>query len=108
MIAFQFTLAIVLMSSTFLIYKQLNYIFHKDLGFNKEDIVHVPLKRKMGENYALMKQKLLTNPNVEQITNGSPILSSGVEFRDGPGTVSIKKTSIPLPAFRLIATLLSG
>lgn len=80
LIAFQFTLAIVLMSSTFLIYKQLNYIFHKDLGFNKEDIVHVPLKRKMGENYALMKQKLLTNPNVEQITNGSPILSSGVEF----------------------------
>ena len=80
LIAFQFTLAIVLMSSTFLIYKQLNYIFHKDLGFNKENIVHVPLKGKMGENFALLKQKLLTEPNVEHITNGSPMFSSGVEF----------------------------
>ncbi len=80
LIAFQFTLAIVLMSSTFLIYKQLNYIFHKDLGFNKENIVHVPLKGKMGENFALLKQKLLTEPKVEQVTNGSPMFSSGVEF----------------------------
>ena len=80
LIALQFTLAIVLMSSTFLIHKQLNYIFHKDLGFNKENIVHVPLKGKMGENYALIKQKLLTEPNVEQVTNGSPIFSSGIEF----------------------------
>ena len=80
LVAFQFTLAIVLMSSTFLIHKQLNYIFHKDLGFNKENIIHVPLKGKMGENYALLKQKLLTYPNVEEVTNGSPIFSSGVEF----------------------------
>jgi len=79
-IAFQFTLAIVLMSSTFLIHKQLNYIFTKDLGFKKENIVHVPLNGKMGENYAIIKQKLLSNPNVEQVTNGSPIFSSGVEF----------------------------
>lgn len=80
LIAFQFTLAIVLMSSTFLIHKQLNYIFNKDLGFKKENIVHVPLKGKMGENYAIIKHKLLSNPNVEQVTNGSPIFSSGVEF----------------------------
>lgn len=80
LIAFQFTLAIVLMSSTFLIHKQLNYIFHKDLGFKKENIIHIPLKGKMRENFALMKQKLLTEPNVEQVTNGSPIFSSGVEF----------------------------
>ncbi len=76
---FQFTLAIVLMSSTFLIHKQLNYIFHKDLGFKKENIIHIPLKGKMCDNYTLMKQQLLLNSNIEQITNASPILSSGVE-----------------------------
>jgi len=68
------------MSSTFLVYKQLNYIFNKDLGFKKENIIHVPLKGKMAENYTLIKQQLLNNPNIEQITNGSPIFSSGVEF----------------------------
>ena len=80
LVAVQFTLAIVLMSSTFLIHKQLNYIFNKDLGFKKENIVHVPLKGKMGENYWLIKQNLLKEPNVEQVTNGSPVFSSGVEF----------------------------
>ncbi len=79
LIAFQFTLAIVLMSSTFLIHKQLNYIFHKDLGFHKENIVHIPLKGKMGDNYALIKQSLLANPNIEEVTNNSPMFSSGVE-----------------------------
>ncbi|MCY1719272.1 ABC transporter permease [Prolixibacteraceae bacterium Z1-6] len=79
-IAFQFTLAIVLLSSTFLINKQLNYIFRKDLGFQKENIVHIPLKGKITEEYALIKHELLSNPAISDVTNASPLLSSGIEL----------------------------
>jgi len=79
-IAFQFTLAIALLSSTFLINKQLNYIFQKDLGFQKENIVHIPLKGKITEEYALIKHELLSNPAIKDVTNASPLLSSGIEL----------------------------
>lgn len=79
LIAFQFTLAIVLLSSTFLINKQLNYIFQKDLGFQKENIIHIPLKGKISEDYKVIKQELLSNPMITSVSNVSPLLSSGIE-----------------------------
>lgn len=79
LIVSQFTLALVLMSSTFLIYKQLTFIFNKDLGYTKENVIHVPLKGKMGENYSIIKEQLLTNSKIENITNTSPMIKSGVE-----------------------------
>ena len=80
LVAFQFALAIVLLSSTFIISKQLNYIYHKDLGFQKENIVHIPLKGKIRENYSTIKQELLTNSIITSVTNSSPLLSSGIEI----------------------------
>jgi putative ABC transport system permease protein len=79
LIAFQFSLAIVLLSSTFLINKQLNYIFQKDLGFQKENVIHIPLKGKMRENFNLIKQELQSNPMISSVSNASPLLSSGIE-----------------------------
>ncbi len=80
LIAFQFTLAIVLLSSTFLINKQLNYIFQKDLGFQKENVIHIPLKGIISENYSIIKQELLSNPIITNVSNSSPLFSSGIEF----------------------------
>ena len=80
LIIFQFTLTIVLISSAFVIQKQLNYIFHKDLGFNKENIIHIPLKHESRESYSLLKQELLKIPMIEGVTNSSPLLSSGIEI----------------------------
>ncbi|NOR76761.1 MAG: FtsX-like permease family protein [Draconibacterium sp.] len=79
LIVLQFTLSIVLLSSTFLINKQLNYIFQKDLGFQKENIIHIPLKGKISEKYEVIKQEILNNPMVESVSNSSPLLSSGIE-----------------------------
>jgi putative ABC transport system permease protein len=80
LIIFQLTLSIILLASAFLIQKQLNYIFHKDLGFRKENIIHIPLKYESSESYLLMKHELLNNPMIEGVTNNSPLLSSGIEI----------------------------
>jgi putative ABC transport system permease protein len=80
LIILQLSLSIVLLASAFLIQKQLNYIFHKDLGFKNENIIHIPLKDKSRENYSLLKQELLNNPMIKGVTNNSPLLSSGIEI----------------------------
>lgn len=96
LIAFQFTLAIVLLSSTFLINKQLNYIFQKDLGFQKENIIHVPLKGEISKNYKVIKQELLSNPLITSVSGVSPLLSSGIEVPgwNWEGNDSEQKNSI--------------
>ena len=75
----QFTLSIILLSSTLLINKQLNYIFQKDLGFQKENIIHIQLKGNIDEKYKVVKQEILNNPMIETVSNNSPLLSSGIE-----------------------------
>ncbi len=80
LIALQFTLSIILLSSTLLINKQLNYIFQKDLGFRQENIVHIQLKGNVDQKYAAAKQEILSNPMVEAISNNSPLLGSGIEI----------------------------
>jgi ABC-type antimicrobial peptide transport system permease subunit len=96
LIAFQFTLAIVLLSSTFLINKQLNYIFQKNLGFQIENIIHIPLKGKISEDYKIIKQELLSNPMITSVSNASPLLSSGIEVQgwNWEGNDSDQKLSI--------------
>jgi ABC-type antimicrobial peptide transport system permease subunit len=96
LIAFQFTLAIALLSSTSLINKQLNYIFHKDLGFQKENIIHIELNGKIIKDYSIIKQELLKNPMITRVTNNSPLLSSGIEMPDWtwPGISADQKHSI--------------
>lgn len=80
LVVLQFTLAIIILSSTILIHRQMNYIFHKDLGFNKENILHIPLKGKIRDNFSLIKHELLNNPMIEGVTNSNPLLSSGIEM----------------------------
>lgn len=62
----QFAIAIVLVISTGTIYKQLQFIKDRDLGFDKENIVVIPT----GLWYSVggFKQELLDNPNVKSVS----------------------------------------
>lgn len=44
LVVLQFTISITLMVSTWLIYKQMQYINHKNLGYDQENLVIIPLK----------------------------------------------------------------
>ena len=61
MVVFQLAVFIGLMASTLLVQKQVNYAFSKDLGFDKEGLMRVPLG---DHNLELYKQEIEKNPNV--------------------------------------------
>jgi len=86
----QFTISIALIIGTVIIFRQLNFIKDKDLGFDEENVVVITLRneesRKKG---AVIKNEFLSNPDVTGIslTNGYPggTLSGTGYFPEGYG-----------------------
>ncbi len=67
----QFSIAIILITSTIVIYKQYNYMIHKDLGFNKDQIVYIPVNKELERKYESMKNFLTQNSNIKYVTAAS-------------------------------------
>jgi ABC-type antimicrobial peptide transport system permease subunit len=68
LVVVQFSLSIMLIFGTTVVYKQLHYIQSTKLGFDKENIVHIPIKENIGKKYATVKNDLLKNPNILSVS----------------------------------------
>ncbi|MBS1665086.1 MAG: FtsX-like permease family protein [Bacteroidetes bacterium] len=54
LVVFQFFVSIVLIAGTLIVYSQLRYIRDRDLGYNKENLLYIPLKGELpGKSEAL-------------------------------------------------------
>jgi putative ABC transport system permease protein len=72
LVTFQFSISIILIVCTIVVYSQLQFIRHKDPGYNREQVVVVPLRDiRMGEKLNVMKNILNKNPNVLGISASS-------------------------------------
>ena len=68
----QFTVSIVLIISTQVVYKQLYYMQHKSLGFNKEQVLLVEFPNENArKHYEIYKTAVLRNPAVSNISGTS-------------------------------------
>ncbi|MCF7910898.1 MAG: ABC transporter permease [Candidatus Cloacimonetes bacterium] len=81
LVVFQFTLSIALISSTLIIFKQINLIRTIDLGYNKDQIVKINQNSSLRPQFEAFKAELLSNPRVKSLTTASAkptnIVSSG-------------------------------
>ncbi|MFT5369589.1 MAG: putative ABC transport system permease protein [Candidatus Latescibacterota bacterium] len=79
LVVFQFAMSILLIIGTVMIYRQLNYIQNRALGFDKEQMIRMPILRadrirKTDEStflvhrYQTVKQAFLAHPNVLSAT----------------------------------------
>jgi len=68
LVVFQFALAVILLIGTATLSKQIRFITRSDLGFNKENIIQLPVKGKIASQYGSFKNELLQNPNVLSVT----------------------------------------
>jgi putative ABC transport system permease protein len=72
LVTFQFSISIILIVCTIVVYSQLQFIRHKDPGYNREHVVVVPLKDiQMGEKLEVIKDLLNKNPNVQGVSASS-------------------------------------
>ncbi len=67
----QFSLSAVLIISAIVVFTQVNYLHHKDLGFNKEQIMFFPMRSdKMFNNPVAFKNELKKIPGVTSVSIG--------------------------------------
>jgi len=72
LVVFQFTLSVILIVSTIIASQQLHYMQSQDLGFNKEQVVAIPL-RNQTQSLAkeIIKKEFEKEPDVVMVTSSS-------------------------------------
>ncbi|MBO3697459.1 ABC transporter permease [Roseivirga sp. E12] len=79
LVVFQFFIAVVLIASTLIILNQIKFLRNADLGIDTEQVVVVPLAGSVAENYDLLREELLRNPSIMNVTasNNHPAVRVG-------------------------------
>jgi ABC-type antimicrobial peptide transport system permease subunit len=65
LVVLQFAIATILIFSAVIIYRQLSFISNKDLGYQTEDILYLPVEDKIGTQYESFRNELLASPYIE-------------------------------------------
>lgn len=73
LVTLQFSISIILIISTAVVFKQLRYMQQKSLGFDREHIVTLPYNNALGERYKAFRNELLANSNVKDLGRSSRI-----------------------------------
>ncbi len=100
----QFTVSIVFIISTIIVYQQVKHVKSRNLGFEKENLIKMPVNGDVIKNFYPIKQDMLASGMVENIgLNNSEVLSggnngSGFDWQGGTDTEDV------LISFRYISS----
>lgn len=73
LVILQFIISITIIIGTFVIYRQLNYMLGKDLGFNKEQLIVVRRPDGLGSHIEAFKCELMKNPSISGAANSRSV-----------------------------------
>jgi predicted permease len=68
LVVVQFTLSVFLIIGTVIIYRQLNYMKSKDLGYDKENMFYFQMRGEIRDNYQTIKEEFLRDPKVLSVS----------------------------------------
>ncbi len=71
LVIFQFVLSITLIVGAIVISQQVNFIQSMDTGYDRKDLIYIPLEGKLPTEYALLRQEALRLPGVVGVTRMS-------------------------------------
>lgn len=72
LVVLQFSISIVMLVCTWLVYDQLQFLREKDLGFDKENVIRMSLStNEMTQNYNALRTKLMEFPEVINVATAS-------------------------------------
>jgi putative ABC transport system permease protein len=68
LVVIQFTVSVVMIVCTLVVFRQLNYLKSKDQGFDQKNVIGLQLNNDLGRKFPLLKQALLENPELKFVT----------------------------------------
>ncbi len=74
----QFAIATALIIGTVLVARQLNFMTGRDPGFQREQVVLLPMNRTINQNYGPLKDKIRALPDVVDVTASRQRLGSNI------------------------------
>ena len=76
LVVVQFVVSIVLLSGTAVVYRQLNYIRNRDIGYDKSNLLYMHMTGELGNKQRALKAELKTNPLTANFTTISDQISN--------------------------------
>ena len=73
LVVVQFSVTLILLFGTVIIYKQFRYFMEKDLGYDKDLLVYMPIRGDIFKNYDGFKNALGEHPQIKGVTYSSDI-----------------------------------
>jgi hypothetical protein len=64
LVVFQFTLSAVLIIATIIVSKQVGFIQNRNLGYDRENLLYIPIEGDMGKNFDLMRSDALSTTGI--------------------------------------------
>ncbi|HHC79918.1 MAG TPA: FtsX-like permease family protein [Flavobacteriia bacterium] len=104
LVVVQFTVSIMFIVGTIIVYQQVQHVKNRDLGYEKDNLIKIPVSGDMIKNFLPIKQEMITSGMIENVAlMNSNILSdgrngTGLEWQGGMNTKDV------LISFRYISS----
>ncbi len=83
LVVLQFTVSIVLIIGTIIIYQQVQHIKNRELGYSKDNLLQLYMQGDMQKNFSVIKQELLSTGQVKNAAMGNlDMLEMGSQTTD--------------------------
>ncbi|MCJ7718297.1 MAG: ABC transporter permease [Anaerolineales bacterium] len=78
LVILQFSIAILMIICTGIVYRQLAFIQNRNLGINTDQVIYFPVMGNIGEKLQLLKEELHKYPGVKGVTNSESLPTSNL------------------------------
>ncbi|TKK68276.1 FtsX-like permease family protein [Ilyomonas limi] len=87
LVVFQFALSVMFIIATIVIYQQMQYVQTKNMGYNRDNLLYIPIEGDLVGKYEVFKQQALNNTtilNVSKMRNSPTVIEHHTNSIDWP------------------------
>jgi putative ABC transport system permease protein len=110
LVTIQFSLSIILIVSTIVVYRQLSFMENRDIGFDRDNLFYSGMEGDVAKNYSTIRERLLAESSIESVSMSTQLpieignSTMGVEWEGKDPDVDILFTNLDVD-FEFIQTM---
>jgi ABC-type antimicrobial peptide transport system permease subunit len=84
LVIFQFALSVILITATIVISRQMSYVQSNNLGYDRENLIYIPMNGALISKYSTFKEQALQMPGIQLVTR---VTIAPTSIENGTGDV---------------------